>query len=332
MTIVALGMPGQFAVWAFEAVRLLLQSYDRDLQQRWIDRFDTYDHDPVAPTLVCSQFPSRALRDALAGHAPPVVVFTMSSTEAVRQQMQMHRSSLLEAVRTVSASVALLADGLSGRKALIIDASDRADPGTFLGNIAQHLGLALDGDRLETLIAVVGGPPAGSPDAPFLTESEEGIVTLVLENAVAHLHNRDVPLKSIWPHRVFFSGDKPNEEAPLVSDATGSSRVLYYGPYLHLSEGRWRAKLTLGFTKEAVGLPLKVSAYGPLLLGEARMRPRREGIFSAQFSFEVIEPEHPVEFHVRTEEGAIEGRIALGQVELDRLADARSKAPSVRQL
>ena len=99
-------------------------------------------------------------------------------------------------------------------------------------------------------------------------------------------------------------------------DATGGSRVLYYGPYFHLAEGLWRAKLTLGFTKEAIGLPLKMSALGPGLLGEARLRPRQEGIFAAQFSFSVIEPEHPVEFHVRTEEGAIEGRIALGQAEL----------------
>lgn len=104
-----------------------------------------------------------------------------------------------------------------------------------------------------------------------------------------------------------------------MTDATGGSRVLYYGPYFHLAEGQWRAELTLGFTKEAVGLPLKVSAYGPGLLGEARIQPRQEGIFAAQFTFVVSEPEHPVEFHVRTEEGAIEGKIALGQAELTHL-------------
>ena len=159
------------------------------------------------------------------------------------------------------------------------------------------------------------------PSAP----GDDGVITLVLENGIAHLRDASIPLKSIWPHRVFFAGDRPNEEAPLVIDATGGSRVLYYGPYFHLAEGRWKAKITLGFTKEAVGLPLKISAYGPSLLGEARVKPRQEGIFAAQFNFDVKEPEHPIEFHVRTEEGAIEGRIALGQVELSHLGRHRGK-------
>ncbi len=84
-----------------------------------------------------------------------------------------------------------------------------------------------------------------------------------------------------------------------------------------MAQGTWQASLTLGFSKDAVGLPMKISAYGPGLLGEASLRPKQEGIFAARFSFTVTEPEQPVELHVRTEEGAIEGRIALGQVELD---------------
>ncbi len=62
---------------------------------------------------------------------------------------------------------------------------------------------------------------------------------------------------------------------------------------------------------------MKIAAYGPGLLGEASLRAKQEGIFAARFTFTVTEPENPVELHVRTEEGAIEGRIALGQVELE---------------
>jgi hypothetical protein len=172
----------------------------------------------------------------------------------------------------------------------------------------------LSGEATSALLEALGPVPAAQ--AGGLAKDDEGIVASVLGNSIAHLLDAMVPIKSIWPHYVFFSGDRPNEEAPLIADATGGSRVLYYGPYFHLAEGRWRATLTLGFTKEAVGLPLKISALGPGLLGEARFRPRQEGIFAAPFSFVVTEPEHPVELHIRTEEGAIEGRIALGQVEL----------------
>lgn len=317
MSAVALGMPGQFAAWAFEAIRLL-RAGDPAAETRWIDRFDSYEHDAVASALIASQFPSRSLRDALLRERMPIVLFVTPAVEAVCHQMQYHRVSLLEAVRTVSASVALLSDCVSRSPALVLDSSARQESARLLRAAALHLGIPLPDGLLDGVLAAMPPLPLAQ-ETTGMSESEEAIVTLVLENAVAHLRDPRVPQKCIWPHRVFFFGDKPNEQAPLVADATGSSRVLYYGPYLHLSEGRWRAKLTLGFTKEAVGLPLKVSALGPGLLGEARMRPRQEGIFAAQFSFAVGEPEHPVEFHVRTEEGAIEGRIALGQVELDRI-------------
>lgn len=302
-------------------MRHLAQAAYPDLQQRWIDRSDHFEPDATARLLVCSQFPSRSLREAVLTHEVPHVVFTTSGIDAVGYQRQ-SQPALIEAVRTIGASVAMLGDCQPQKRALFLDASTLPSAEFAIRIIADHIGCGIPADLTEALLASIGPMPAPQATSTF-TEAEEGIVTLVLENGIAHLRDASVPLKSIWPHRVFFSGDRPNEEAPLVVDATGGSRILYYGPYFHLAEGRWRAKLTLGFTKEAVGLPLKMSAYGPNLLGEARLRPRQEGIFAAQFSFSVTEPEHPVEFHVRTEEGAIEGRIALGQAELTHLGRER---------
>ena len=316
MLIVALGIPSAFAAWGFEVVRHLAQSAYPDLQMRWIDRADSLDPDTAVQTLICSQFPSRSLRQALSTHQAPMIVFTTTGIDAVNHQRQF-QPGLLEAVRTVGASVALIGACQPQKRALLLDATNAPSAEITIQAIAHHIGCSIPTDSVDAVLASVG--PMPQQTASTFTEAEEGIVTLVLENGIAHLRDAGIPLRSIWPHRVFFSGDRPNEEAPLVMDATGGSRVLYYGPYFHLAEGRWRAKLTLGFTKEAIGLPLKMSAYGPGLLGEARLRPRREGVFAAQFSFFVTEPEHPVEFHVRTEEGAIEGRIALGQAELSHL-------------
>lgn len=316
MLIVALGIPSAFAAWGVEVVRYLAQSAHPDLQMRWIDRADSFDPDNATPLLICSQFPSRSLRQAISTQQAPMIVFTTTGIDAVAHQRQF-QPGLLEAVRTIGASVALIGDCRPQKRALLLDATTAPSEGIMIQAIAHHIGCGIAADAVDAVLASVG--PMPQQTASTFTEAEEGIVTLVLENGIAHLRDAGVPLRSIWPHRVFFSGDRPNEEAPLVMDATGGSRVLYYGPYFHLAEGRWRAKLTLGFTKEAVGLPLKMAAFGPGLLGEARLRPRQEGIFAAQFSFLVSEPENPVEFHVRTEEGAIEGRIALGQVELSHL-------------
>lgn len=322
MTIVALGMPGGFSAWGFEALRLLLQVTRPEHVQHWIDRFDGYELDPDARAFVCSQFPSRGLRTAMLEHALPAILFTTSAAEAVSHQLAHHQGSLLEAVRTVGASVALIGDCRGQGRTLVLDEFDALGAEQLVLVLALHLEISLPGSALAAVFAALGPPPTRQTAARPLTEREEATVTPVLDSAVAHLRDPTAPLGSVWPHRIFLSGDKPDQEAPLVTDATGGSRILYYGPYLHLAEGHWRAKLTLGFTREAVGLPLKIAAYGPQLLGEARLRPSQEGIFAAEFSFPVAEPEHPVEFHIRTEEGAIEGRIALGQAELTHLGPA----------
>lgn len=317
MTVIVLGVPSAFSAWGFDVMRRLAKTARPAAELRWIDRGDVFEDDPDANEIICSQFPSRSLREAARRPQTRLIVFTADSLEAVSFQRQ-RQPKLLDAVRTVGASVAMIGDCQPQKRALFLNAAALPSAELATQLIASHIDWPLPAN-FAGVLASAGPIPTSSAPASSLTEAEEGIVTLVLENGIAHLRDASVPLKSIWPHRVFFAGDRPNEEAPLVTDATGGSRILYYGPYFHLAEGRWRAKLTLGFTKEAVGLPLKMTAYGPDVLGEARLRPRKEGIFAAHFTFSVTKPEHPVEFHVRTEEGAIEGRIALAQAELSYL-------------
>lgn len=314
MLITALGIPSAFAAWGFELVRQLTRATHPGLQQRWIDQHDAFEHyDAANDLLVCAHCPSRPLRESVLTRQGPTIVFTTSALAAVSHQRQ-YVAVLREAVGSVGASIVLIGDCQPQKHALFLDASDMLSAEDVIHAVAAHLGCDLSPDLAGAVLAAAGPMPVFSP--PNFTEAEEGIVTLVLESSLAHLRDAKVPLKSIWPHRVFLAGDRPNEEAPLVAEATGASRILFYGPYFHLAEGRWRAKLTLGFTKEAVGLPLKIFVQGPSLLGEARLRPRQEGIFAAQFDFTVSEPEKSVEFQIWTAEGAIEGRIALGQAEL----------------
>ena len=316
MLITALGMPSAFAVWGFEVVRHLARATRPGLQQLWIDQNDAFEHDAAGDILVCAHCPSRPLREAVLTRQGRTIVFTTPALAAVSHQRQ-YCSALREAVASVGASIVLIGDCHPQKHSLFLDASNMLSAEGVIHSIAAHLGCDLSSDLIDAVLAAVGPMPIFS--LPTFTEAEEGIVTLALENCLAHLRDAGVPLKSIWPHRVFLAGDRPNEEAPLVAEATGGSRILFYGPYFHLAEGRWRVKLTLGFTKEVVGLPLKICIQGPSLLGEARLRPRQEGIFAAQFNFTVAEPEYPVEIQIWTAEGAIEGRIALGQAELTHL-------------
>ncbi|KQU54813.1 hypothetical protein ASG72_04160 [Bosea sp. Leaf344] len=316
MIFLALGMPSQFSVWGFEALRRIVELEHGGIETIWFDRFDPVHRLDSQSAIANAYFPSRALSDKCLPEKSLGVFFTTSPVEATAYQMTKHGSTVAEALRTVGCSLALMQPLRGRRNILMIDQAPALNASTVIAAIARHFRISVPGEAAVEIERSIGPPNRFKIDGSQFSEADESIATLVLGNAIGHFHDPSVPLKSIWPHRVFYSGDKPNEEAPLVTEATGASRVLYYGPYFHLAEGRWQAKLTLGFSKDAVGLPMKVAAYGPGLLGEANFRARQEGIFSARFNFSVTEPEHPVELHVRTEEGAIEGRIALGQVEL----------------
>ncbi len=314
----ALGIPGPLTAWGFEAFkRLILFSGTQALH---VDRMDTVTAAMGLGAAYFSQYPSATLM-ALAREQPcRAIIFTTTPATAVAYQMQAHGSTLLEAIRSVGASTALIdLDPDAIVLAIHADAmaTHEGDGPALLSLLADHLMLPLGEPAAAGILAEIGPPPTHRH--PGLSAADEDMINFILETPVANLRDRAVPLKAIWPYRVFFSGDRPNEEAPMVAEATGASRVLYYGPYFHLARGRWRAKLTLGFSKGAVGLPLRLEVHGAGLLGQARLKPRQEGIFAAQFTFEVSAPEHPVELRVQTEEGAIEGRLALGQVELIRV-------------
>ncbi len=317
MMFVALGMPSQFCVWGFEVLRRVVAHGHGEVASRWIDRFDPVEPVDGRTAIVNSYFPSRSLSEACLSGESLGILFTTPPTEATAYQMADHGSTFTEALRTVGCSLALLQRFAGRKNILIIDQENGLAARSVVEAIAGHFKIELSPEVVTDIESSLVQPGPFAIDTASIPTFDGNTTALVLGNATGHLHDPDVPLMTLWPHRVFLSGDKPNEAAPLVTDATGASRVLYYGPYLHLAEGRWQASLTLGFSKDAVGLPMKIAAYGPGMLGEASLRAKQEGIFAARFTFTVTEPENPVELHVRTEEGAIEGRIALGQVELE---------------
>ena len=145
---------------------------------------------------------------------------------------------------------------------------------------------------------------------------------------------RDTAENIIWPIETFLSGDRPDTPASLVADLTGGARILYYGPYFYLPSGSWKARMIVGFSAGALRTPFSVEVYGGRLLAHATMVPEAKGVFHASFDFVHDDALEPVEVRVRTDRGAIEGRVALGNVEFSRRrkpeAGAAPKVESTR--
>jgi hypothetical protein len=323
--------------WGFALVEQLVRASVGHVQIRNVDRFDVVDAiDPrstESATILLSQFPSRSLIQALQASGTKGIVFLDDPVDAVRYVQHTGRSGFLEAVRVHSASTALIGTLTGSCETLVLRRSAVAQPRMVAEAILQFLDLKVPLDQIEIVLAGLG-VPAGEPctlesalersitgyvspvgQSAALAQDQIEVVGKVLDGAFAGIAGAEGP-SITWPWQSFFAGDRPNEPAAMVVDVTGAARIIYYGPYFHLKQGRWKARVMLGFSDDGTGTPFTLQAFGTHLLGHARVLPKRPGVFAADFTITVDEPEHAIEIRVMSDQGAIEGRLALAQVDL----------------
>ena len=335
MDMIAAGPPSVLGTWAFNLLKEACSSLAEEVEVRLLDRFDRIDGLGLAlgrARILClSQFPSASLRMAAAGRAPCVTFFD-DPVDSVRYLKMAARCSTLEALRVQSASIASCLPLAGGANTLVIHRAAGGGGGELIRRCLRHLGLQPPPAVLAGLIAryagddhgalsleaclarhVAGHRPLG-PEAPGLDKAEIDLVLDALSPIVPTAPRRD-DRPVIWPARVFFSGDQPGEPAAPIAEITGGARILYYGPYFHLPVGAWNADVVIEFTDETRGAPFSIEVHAGRLLARATMRSGGVGVFRGAFSFEHDEPHDPVEIQLRSDEGAIDGRIALRGVE-----------------
>jgi len=99
-------------------------------------------------------------------------------------------------------------------------------------------------------------------------------------------------------------------------EVAGRARVLTYGPYLPLPAGSWRATAFLGFSPDIGKLPfiLEVDNGGAVVRGLFEVD--RGGIFTVALDFHVNDAMQPIELRLISQDSALEGQVALIEVEL----------------
>ncbi len=177
-----------------------------------------------------------------------------------------------------------------------------------------------DADLEASLKDCVAGYERLEEGSARFTAQEIAMISDVL-GPLVQMSFLDAPRPVIWPTQAFLSGDRPDTPASLVADLTGGARILYYGPYFYLPAGYWTARMIVGFSAGARRTPFSVEVYGGRLLAHATMVPEAKGVFRASFGFVHDDALQPVEVRVRTDRGAIEGRLALGNIEFTRAGE-----------
>ncbi|HEY1941197.1 MAG TPA: hypothetical protein VGH40_03655 [Roseiarcus sp.] len=332
--------PGVLGTWAFDLLREACSLVGDQITARLVDRLDEVEGLGEAsgrPRMLClSQFTSASLRTAMAAGAIPIVVFLDDPIDSVRYLKFASGCSTLEALRIQTAAAVSSAFLCGNPTALAIDRATSGRARDTVLRILDHLELDLLPSAFEILLGKFAGPESEQASlearlarhvagyAPLeaasteLAPREAEIVNRALAPIVQMSRSPD-PAPIVWPTSVFFSGDQPGSPAALVADVTGGARILYYGPYFHLPRGNWGARLMIGFTEDARGIPFSIEVHAGLLLARATMQSIGKGVFHASFQFAHEAPQNPVEIQVRSDQGAIGGKVALGRVEFNLL-------------
>ncbi|MGE0764969.1 MAG: hypothetical protein AB7L90_00760 [Hyphomicrobiaceae bacterium] len=305
--------PGPLGAWIYDVVGSLAKH--SGVGVRHIDRNEKLAAVPDAVHLC--QYPSLSAIQAIeAGLLLPVAIICDPLDTAAR--LVAAKMSLLEAIRALTGSmVGHLAIGRTSRSRLIFAQLDVAGS-VIERRIAQALQLPSERQPAahgETLHEILDRKTAGAHKVAFddeqarIIEQTTGALLAFAEGST------DKPL--IWPIDVLFSGDRPNQVAPRVAHVTGPSRIMLYGPYLHLPPSRYDVEIIIAFSGLIEDIPFLFEVHaGDTCLAQYRIAGRPTGGYRGRLQFEVSDPVAPVEIRLRNEQGSIEGEVALVELRL----------------
>jgi len=335
---IVLGPPGVLTAWAFDVLREAAAIAPRRAAIKTVDREDALAEPEAGqvPIVHLSHFPSLSLLSECAKGVAPVLLLLDDPFDSVRYTRDLSKSGVLHALRLQTASVSIYPEIGTHPRLLKLARLTRLPSREVVKVMLAHVGLELSPPEFETLLerrfvrdskdadlesaleaAVAGYAKPDDARAAFSAREAAMIGSVLAPMLEMSIGDNTAPI--VWPIESFLSGDRPDTPASLVAELTGGARILYYGPYFHLPAGAWTARMTVGFSEGARTTPVTVEAYGGTeLLALASMAPEDKGIYHAVFDFDHDDALQPVEVRVRTDRGAIEGRLALGKVELSR--------------
>jgi hypothetical protein len=325
--------PSIMGTWGIELLRDAAAAMNPPLQFYLLDRLDTVDLSISSQTLYATQFPSASVLSTINDGRLPVVGFLDDAIDSVAYQRRLSGCSFMEALRAATCSVVANPTLLEGHSSIVYYRGHAVAPDRIVAQVLDHLALfippegqeilkrkyclaATDLHGLETSLAerVPRYEPQGHWSKELIDE-EASIVDQVL-GPLLNMASLKACAPITWPLSVFLSGDRPDTEASRVMEITGAARIIYYGPYLYLPPGRWKAEFAVGFSRDAVGSTFTVEVYGSSLIARARFRASRAGLFSGTFLFDHVRVEDHIEMRFRNDQGAIEGRVGLAWIKL----------------
>ena len=318
------GLPSSATLGAAEVLRTISRAAREDCTVQQVNSLEEWEQavSTGAPFIALSQYPSPELRSHIEHSAVPAVMILDNPLHAMTHLGSNGQQTDVGAVRAISASFACLSDMLALSESDILLSNTRNLAG-FLVRLAEISGITpklADLQRVETQshalatrLGIFGQDTLSKPVSGFLSE----LVVAALPE-LRDVRNSDRDIRVVWPSSTFLKGDNPDTPMSSPVELAGPSRCVLYGPYLHLLQGHWIARLTLELEGYDGYQNFAVEVVCGDVIGKGRFHCRGVGQFEVLLNFVHRRPHIPLEFRLFLNSGAICGSLTRFDVSLQR--------------
>lgn len=298
------------------------------------DAWAKLDRPKTEAVVLFSDFPARPLTELVRGARAPCVVFLDEFEEVVHSALERRGMSIAQSLRFAT-QVACALDRLQGDQVLLITPKSCERPiRDLIVNACEFFGLRETPKLADNVLARLGydgsAPTFGEHFAgtrPRLASDasvdaredphDRALIRLVSDQ-YAGIGTGNIPSQIVWPTELFLEWDRPGAFLKGPIELLGPARFIICGPYLHLPEGSWEARVVIEVAENVSGNRLSVDVFSGAILYGATMDLPAFGLFEFVLPFSVPDPFIPTELRFQILRGAIEGLLTLKRVSFTR--------------
>jgi hypothetical protein len=288
-----------------------------------------------AKVVFYSDLPDPELCDLFVKTQAPIVLFVDNFEDVVTYVRKSRGMPLHDSIRLASRSFCALEPLIRSDRVLKLDARTYpralgdilADIGAFFGTQLTQASreqvaksLAPEGGRTSLLAYLSKAFPQSAPPGAAvqqLTSAERNLVNQLSGPYSAVANGR--PLEHMgWPISLFMDSAAPDSPFSGRVELLGPARFLAYGPYLHLTPGKWCADVVFEVQENYSGNQLYADVYAGDILSIVTAPLPASGTYKFQISFELTNPHEPVQVRFQTLSGAIEGVVTFNRIAVRR--------------
>lgn len=319
---------------ALRIVYSICQRRFEDLTTIEAPQFDAFREAMLAKRspniLYTAQNPDPKILALLARSGTSSIIFCERPLNAVAGIKHAHRVDVATGIRMLFSHYVAMDPLLDSDRTAFIDLGEGD---IRLGAVIEQVLRLLDYDVDDAFVQTLSGFPPSDFDKSVFELAWAGRESAPQRDAQLEFSVRDAEMIDMmfpsiqnlsgdgwrWPGRLFYADStEANAEGPI--SLLGKSRTLFFGPYLSLPIGRWRATYHLNVAQNHSGNIVLADVQANLkVLAVGKLKLPKEGSFEFSLDFDVDSPEQVVEIRLHMLEGAIGGYIELIHVRLSRI-------------